>query len=88
MFDHAGGQHDRQRCAVADNLDTLDAALRDLGFVPPHRYGVDRNVVCGTAMRVSLREVLDESDAGRAYLERLSELVGSGVPVNLSVEEF
>lgn len=88
MFDHAGRQYDRRQCAVGDSLDTIDAALRNLGFVPPRRYGNERNVVCGTAMRVSVREVLDESEPGRATLERLCELVGSGVPVNLSAEEF
>jgi hypothetical protein len=88
MFDHAGRQGDRQQRAVANDLDSIDGALRDLGFVPPHRYGAERNVVCGTAMRVSVREVLGNSDAGRARLARLCELVGSGVPVNLSAEAF
>ncbi len=88
MFDHAGRRRDRRQCAVADDLDTIDVELRDLGVVPPHRYGAHRSVVCGTAMGVSAREVLDRGDAGRAHLDRLCDLVGSGIPVNLSVKEF
>jgi len=88
MFDDAGRQDDGRQRAVTNNLDKLDAALRSLGVIPPQRFGIDRNVVCGTGFRVSVQEVLDDLDAGRAQLRRLCESVRGGVPLNLSVEDF
>lgn len=88
MFDDAGRQDNRRQRAVANDLDAIDAALRNLGAIPPRRFGIGRNVVCGTAFRVSVREVLDDLDAGRAQLQRVCELVRGGVPLNLSAEDF
>ena len=88
MFDHAGGQFDRGQRRVADDLDTLDVALGKAGFVPPSRYGVARDAVCGTMYRVSVRNVVESSVAGVALLQKLSNLTDSKIPVNLSVEDF
>lgn len=88
MFDKAVRRDDRQPRAAANNLDMIDVALRNLGVIPPRRFGVGRDVVCGTAFRISVREVLDDVNASRAQLQRLCELVRAGVPLNLAVEEF
>jgi len=88
MFDYAGRQHDRRRPVVDDDLDTMAAALEELGFMPPPRYGSSGISVCGSAHRVSVRDVLDENEAGQAFLRWLRKLVGEGIPVNLSPEDF
>jgi len=88
MFDYAGRQFDGPQCAAARGLDTMAAELTELGLQPPPRYGAGRKAVCGTAQRVSVREVLDDGTAGKAFIRRLCELVGEGIPVNLSPEDF
>jgi len=88
MFDFAGRQFDGPQCAAARDLDTMAAELTDLGLRPPSRHGAGRNAVCGMAQRVSVREVLDDGEAGKAFMRRLCELVAEGVPVNLSPEDF
>lgn len=88
MIDYAGTQYNGSQCAAARDLDTMEAELNKLGFQPPSRYGANRNAVCGTAQRVSVREVLDDDEVGSAFLHRLCKLVGDGIPVNLSPEDF
>ena len=88
MFDHAGRQFDRGQCSVADDLDTLDAALGSAGLVPPSRHGVARDIVCGAMYRVSVRDMVEGTDAGLELLQKLSGLASRQIPVNLSVEHF
>ncbi len=88
MFDYAGRQGDPRQLDAADRLDEMDVMLRQAGLVPPPRYGISHNCVCGTALRVSVREVLQDSEAGREHLRLLGGLVGQQVPVTLSAEDF
>jgi hypothetical protein len=88
MFDYAGRQFNGPQCAAAHDLDTMAGELSGLGLLPPPRYGAARRVVCGTAKRVSVREVLDDGMAGAVFTRSLCELVRQGIPVNLSAEDF
>jgi hypothetical protein len=88
MFDYADQRVDRRQAHVADDLDTMDAALEKLGFVPPPRHGSYSDSVGGSACRVSVWDVLDDNEAGTAFLRHLCKLVGEGIPVNLSPGDF
>lgn len=88
MFDSAGRQFNGRQRAAEHDLDRLEVELRSLGLLPLPRYGVGRKVACGAAQRVSVRDVLEEDESGQAFLLRLCNLVGAGVPINLSLEDF
>ncbi|MDA0679550.1 MAG: hypothetical protein O3A13_02145 [Proteobacteria bacterium] len=88
MFDFAGRPVEGRRSAAVRNFDALEAELENLGFMPPPRYTASRNSVCGIAQRVSVREVVEESAAGRMFLRQLCQLLDRGIPVTLSPEDF
>jgi hypothetical protein len=88
MFDSAGRQFNSRQTSAARDLDMLDVELGRLGLLPPPRYGVGLKVACGTAQRVSVCDVIEQDETRQAFLLHLCNLVGTGIPVNLSLEDF
>jgi hypothetical protein len=88
MLDFAGTQFDGRHAVAAEDLGATEAEIAGLGFRPPQRYGVGRSVVCGAAERVSVRDTLENDEAGKLFLRRICSLVGAGIPVNLSPQDF
>ena len=88
MLDYPDKLPGARRSVAVDGASSADAAIARLGLTPPPRYGDCRNVVCGVAERVSVRDTLENTEAQKLFLRRICSLIGSGIPVNLMPQDF